>query len=301
MSFCSNLSYPFNKTHFKKADSLKALPFPTPTQRRDLSIYKQPRMYSISASSSAPPSLFFFFFFVCVCVCVCVCVVVCKLRLGKDGRVVNLDYMCLWRHPTGKGGPAHCARRDWNGRVRCFLRNNRIHDEEGEIVGERFCNLSYVRFCLVSLLTATCIVIISTRHWRQFTWSVRKTFSMGLQKRQHVQKIRIWWNNSRHLQPPQWKKQINNTVWRCAWKIKTGCLDTVLWHGCIWVCTFGEVYLPCSYSHARWSYRRRFRSLLLCFLSVERYYFFLFLDSMTNCLISVKRISKIVWHNCIRF
>ena len=33
------------------------------------------------------------------------------------------------------------------------------------------------------------------------------------------------------------------------------------------------------YSHARWSYRRRFRSLLLCPLSVERYYFPMFVDS----------------------
>ena len=33
------------------------------------------------------------------------------------------------------------------------------------------------------------------------------------------------------------------------------------------------VELSCSYSHARWSYRRRFRSLLGCPLSVKRYYF----------------------------
>ena len=33
------------------------------------------------------------------------------------------------------------------------------------------------------------------------------------------------------------------------------------------------------YSHARWSYRRRFGSLLLCPLSVERYYFPSFVDS----------------------
>ena len=44
-------------------------------------------------------------------------------------------------------------------------------------------------------------------------------------------------------------------------------------------CTFGGVYIPCIYSHARWSYRRRFTSLLLCPLSVERYYFPLFVDS----------------------
>ena len=37
--------------------------------------------------------------------------------------------------------------------------------------------------------------------------------------------------------------------------------------------TFGGVYMPCIYSHARWTYRRRFRSLLLCPLSVQRYYF----------------------------
>ena len=44
-------------------------------------------------------------------------------------------------------------------------------------------------------------------------------------------------------------------------------------------CTFGGVYIPCIYPHARWSYRRRFRSLLLCPLSVERYCFLLFVDS----------------------
>ena len=43
-------------------------------------------------------------------------------------------------------------------------------------------------------------------------------------------------------------------------------------------CTFGGVYIPCIYSHARWSYRRRFRSLL-CPLFVERYHFPLFVDS----------------------
>ena len=49
--------------------------------------------------------------------------------------------------------------------------------------------------------------------------------------------------------------------------------------------TFGGVYVPCIYSHARWSYRRRFRSLLLCPLSVERCYFPLFLDS---CLLNLE-------------
>ena len=36
--------------------------------------------------------------------------------------------------------------------------------------------------------------------------------------------------------------------------------------------TFGGVYVPCINSHARWSYRRLFTSLLLCPLSVERSY-----------------------------
>ena len=40
--------------------------------------------------------------------------------------------------------------------------------------------------------------------------------------------------------------------------------------------TLGGVYIPCIYSHARWSYRKRLRSLLLCPLSVELYYFPLF-------------------------
>ena len=51
---------------------------------------------------------------------------------------------------------------------------------------------------------------------------------------------------------------------------------------------FDGVYIPCIYSHARWSYRRRFRSLLLCPLSVERYYFPLFVDSArVNTLVTL--------------
>ena len=38
------------------------------------------------------------------------------------------------------------------------------------------------------------------------------------------------------------------------------------------------VYVFCIYSRARWSYRGRLRSLLLCPLSVERYYFPSFVD-----------------------
>ena len=30
-----------------------------------------------------------------------------------------------------------------------------------------------------------------------------------------------------------------------------------------WGCTFGGVYVPCIYSHARWWYRRRFRSVVV--------------------------------------
>ena len=41
-------------------------------------------------------------------------------------------------------------------------------------------------------------------------------------------------------------------------------------HPLIWECSFGGIYIPCIYSHARWRYRRRFRSSLLCPLSVER-------------------------------
>ena len=41
------------------------------------------------------------------------------------------------------------------------------------------------------------------------------------------------------------------------------------------------VYVPASfYSHARWSYRWRLRSLLLCLLSDECYLFPLFVDSV---------------------
>ena len=41
----------------------------------------------------------------------------------------------------------------------------------------------------------------------------------------------------------------------------------------------GRVYVPCVYLHARWSYRWRFRPLLLCPLSVERYYLPLLVDA----------------------
>ena len=44
-------------------------------------------------------------------------------------------------------------------------------------------------------------------------------------------------------------------------------------------CTFGGVYVPCIYSHASWSYHTRFRTLLLCPLSDERYHLPLFADS----------------------
>ena len=47
-----------------------------------------------------------------------------------------------------------------------------------------------------------------------------------------------------------------------------------------WGCTFGGVYIHWIYSHAEWSYRRRFRFLLLCPLSVERYYFSWFVDGL---------------------
>ena len=50
-------------------------------------------------------------------------------------------------------------------------------------------------------------------------------------------------------------------------------------------CTFGGVYIPCIYSHARWNYRGRFRSLLLCPLLVEGYSFHLFVNSLQRCTI----------------
>ena len=52
----------------------------------------------------------------------------------------------------------------------------------------------------------------------------------------------------------------------------------------IWGCTFDGVDVPYIYSHARCSYRRRFRFLLLCPLSVERYYFPLFVDCFDDCV-----------------
>ena len=39
-----------------------------------------------------------------------------------------------------------------------------------------------------------------------------------------------------------------------------------------------EFIIPGIYLHVRWSYHRRFRSLLLCPLSVKRYYFPWFVD-----------------------
>ena len=52
---------------------------------------------------------------------------------------------------------------------------------------------------------------------------------------------------------------------------------------CLWCPDCGVLYfIPCIYSHARWSYRRRFRSLLLCPLSVECYYFPLFGDPLVK-------------------
>ena len=57
--------------------------------------------------------------------------------------------------------------------------------------------------------------------------------------------------------------------------------------------TFGGVFIPCIYSHARWSYRRRFRSLRLCPLSVERYYFPLFGDTSRH---SLTYESETKWH-----
>ena len=41
------------------------------------------------------------------------------------------------------------------------------------------------------------------------------------------------------------------------------------------------IYVLCIYSHARWSDRRRSRSLLLCALSVERHYLPLFVHLTT--------------------
>ena len=57
-----------------------------------------------------------------------------------------------------------------------------------------------------------------------------------------------------------------------------------------WGCTFGGVYIPCIYLHARWSYHRQFRYLLLCPLSVKRYYFHLFVDE-TDQLCTQKDIT----------
>ena len=59
-----------------------------------------------------------------------------------------------------------------------------------------------------------------------------------------------------------------------------------------------SLYIPCIYSHTRRSYRRRFRSLLLCPLSVERYYFPLFVDFTlvhTQRSLMPRNSTKLLW------
>ena len=52
----------------------------------------------------------------------------------------------------------------------------------------------------------------------------------------------------------------------------------------LWGRIFGGVCIPCIYSHAGWSYRRRLKSLLLRPLSGERYHFLLLGDSYLSIL-----------------
>ena len=59
-------------------------------------------------------------------------------------------------------------------------------------------------------------------------------------------------------------------------RIVGGSEDLFILHHRYRECTFGGVYVSCIHAHARWSYGRWFGSLLLCPLSVERYYFPLF-------------------------
>ena len=62
---------------------------------------------------------------------------------------------------------------------------------------------------------------------------------------------------------------IHSCVTNCAWNGEYMCHRGVYFFLVLfWGCTFGEVYVPCNYSHARWSNRTRSRSLLLCPLSV---------------------------------
>ena len=81
---------------------------------------------------------------------------------------------------------------------------------------------------------------------------------------------------------------VMNKNWFCRMPVHTRVAERAWNGGCI--CPWGHpsltmyfcwsLYTLCIYSHARWSYRMRFRSLLLCPLSVERYYFPLFVDSL---------------------
>ena len=57
-----------------------------------------------------------------------------------------------------------------------------------------------------------------------------------------------------------------------------------------WGCTLLCIYVFCIYSHARWSYRGRLRSLLLCPLSVERYYF--------PSFVNFGRVLRCCLHSC---
>ena len=89
-------------------------------------------------------------------------------------------------------------------------------------------------------------------------------------------------------------------VWVCNVKTSFALLPPgFLFRGC----TFGGVYVPCIYSHARWIYHRQFSSLWSCSLSIERYYFpLLVLESLAVVqMLSPSLMEFVFVHYCLHF
>ena len=98
------------------------------------------------------------------------------------------------------------------------------------------------------------------------------------------------WVGCHHSAPPVASKLLvrplrfqHNSLGQLSLSCKVGCHDSaslvlsLLLVPPLRFC-LGGVYVPCIYSHAGWSHRKRCRSLSLGPLSVERHYFLLFVD-----------------------
>ena len=59
-----------------------------------------------------------------------------------------------------------------------------------------------------------------------------------------------------------------------------------------WGCNFGGVYISCIYSHARWSFHRRLRSLLLCPFSVVRLFPFVWIFMLPQLAFTRTEVRK---------